>query len=61
VDDRYESELAQSERVLDDVDRALVRLGEGSYDACERCGAPILDAELDADPTLRLCVRCSAS
>jgi DnaK suppressor protein len=59
VEERYESELAHSERVLDDVDRALVRLSDGSYDACERCGAPILDAELSAEPTLRLCVRCA--
>jgi DnaK suppressor protein len=59
VEERYQSELDHSERVLDDVDRALVRLSEGSYEACERCGAPILDTELGADPTLRLCVRCS--
>ena len=55
MEERYESELAQSERVLDDVDRALERLSEGSYDSCEICGAPILGADLAADPTRRVC------
>jgi DnaK suppressor protein len=59
VEERYQSELDHSEKVLDDVDRALVRLSEGSYESCERCGAHISDTELEADPTLRLCVRCS--
>jgi RNA polymerase-binding transcription factor DksA len=55
VEERYESELAQSARVLDDVDRALERLSEGTYDSCQQCGAPILDADLSADPTRRVC------
>jgi RNA polymerase-binding transcription factor DksA len=55
VEERYESELARSTRVLDDVDRALERLSEGSYGSCETCGTPILPADLAADPTRRLC------
>ena len=55
MEERYESELAQSTRVLDAIDRALERLSEGSYDSCENCGAPILDADLTADPTRRVC------
>jgi RNA polymerase-binding transcription factor DksA len=55
VEERYESELAQSTRVLDDVDRALERLSEGSYGSCETCGAPILGAHLADDPTRRVC------
>ena len=39
VEERYESELAQSAQVLDDVDRALERLSAGSYATCETCGA----------------------
>ena len=54
VDERYEAELAQSTRVLDDVDRALERLSEGTYGTCETCGAPILGADLAADPTRRV-------
>jgi DnaK suppressor protein len=55
VEERYESELAQSTRVLDDVDLALQRLTEGTYGSCETCGAPILGADLSADPTRRVC------
>ncbi len=55
VEERYESELAQSQQVLDDVDRALERLSAGSYESCEACGAPILPADLAVDPTRRVC------
>ncbi|HVA06373.1 MAG TPA: hypothetical protein VNG12_06505 [Acidimicrobiales bacterium] len=55
MEERYESELAQSARVLDDVDRALERLGDGSYESCEVCSAPIRPTDLSADPTRRLC------
>jgi hypothetical protein len=55
VEERYEFELAQSARVLDNVDRALERLSEGAYGSCATCGAPILGADLAADPTRRLC------
>jgi DnaK suppressor protein len=55
VEERYEDDLARSQRVLDDVDRALERLSEGSYGSCETCGAPVLGADLAADPTRRVC------
>ena len=55
MEERYESELAQSALVLDDVDRALVRLSDGTYATCENCGAPIDEADLASDPTRRLC------
>jgi RNA polymerase-binding transcription factor DksA len=55
MEERYESELAQSAAVLDGVDRALERLSEGTYGSCETCGAPILGADLAADPTRRRC------
>ena len=55
MEERYEDDLAQSQRVLDDVDRALERLTEGTYGSCETCGAPIFGADLEADPTRRVC------
>jgi RNA polymerase-binding transcription factor DksA len=55
VEERYESELAQSAQVLDDVDRALERLSAGTYATCEDCGGTIDDADLAADPTRRTC------
>jgi RNA polymerase-binding transcription factor DksA len=51
----YRSMLSMAERVLDDVDRALAALDDGSYATCIRCGAAIADAELDADPTRQQC------
>jgi DnaK suppressor protein len=55
MEERYESELAQSTRVLNDVDRALTRLSDGSYGSCEVCGEPIPDLDLSVDPTRRFC------
>jgi DnaK suppressor protein len=59
VEERYESELAQSALVLDNVDHALERLSAGSYATCEQCGQSIDDADLAIDPTRRTCVACS--
>jgi RNA polymerase-binding transcription factor DksA len=55
VEERYESELAQSAQVLDDVDRALERLSAGTYATCENCGGSIDDSDLAANPTRRTC------
>jgi len=55
VEERYETDLAHSEQVLNDVDRALERLSQGSYGSCETCDAPILGADLAVDPTRRVC------
>jgi RNA polymerase-binding transcription factor DksA len=55
VEERYESELTRAATVLDGVDRALERLSEGTYGQCETCGAPLLDADLEQDPTRTLC------
>jgi RNA polymerase-binding transcription factor DksA len=55
VEERYESELALSARVLDDVDHALARLSEGTYGTCETCGTALPDDLLSADPVRRTC------
>jgi DnaK suppressor protein len=55
VEERYESELTRSSCVLDGVDRALERLSAGTYGQCETCGAPIVEADLERDPTRSLC------
>jgi DnaK suppressor protein len=44
-----------------DVERALTKFEEGTYGICDRCGATITDARLEARPASVLCVRCSAS
>ena len=55
MEERYESELARSASVLEGVERALERLSEGTYGQCEACGEPVLDADLERDPTRRMC------
>ena len=40
------------------VERALVRIDEGTYGICSRCGAKIAEARLDAMPTAELCITC---
>lgn len=41
---------------LDAIDRALVRLDEGTYGRSVRSGVPIPDARLEADPAAELTV-----
>ena len=53
--EEYERILADAEQLLDAVDRALVRIREGTYRTCEACGQPIGDERLVAEPTTRLC------
>lgn len=44
---------------LEDIDRALVKIGEGSYGRCDDCGNEIEGARLEALPAAALCVDCS--
>ena len=41
------------------VDKALVRLDEGSYGQCEVCGKPIPEARLEVIPWAETCVACA--
>jgi DnaK suppressor protein len=41
---------------LDDVERALSRLDEGTYGLCEVCGNPISEARLEVMPATRFCI-----
>ena len=43
--------VAQITARLDAIERALDRLADGTYRACELCGAPIEPALLEADAT----------
>ena len=44
---------------LNDVQRALAKLDAGTYGVCERCGAEISDARLEAMPATRWCIACA--
>ena len=44
--------------LIDQVTRALGRIEDGTYGACERCGRPIDRARLKARPRTLLCMDC---
>jgi DnaK suppressor protein len=46
--------------MLEDVERALQKLDEGTYGVCDSCGAAIPTERLEARPWSVLCVDCSA-
>jgi DnaK suppressor protein len=54
--ERLAADLQES---LDDVEAALRRVAEGTYELCERCGKPIGEARLEAMPTARRCLDCA--
>ena len=41
---------------LDDVERALAKLDEGTYGTCETCGEAISEPRLEAMPATRFCI-----
>ena len=58
-----EIEYRLSERasqVVADIDQALLRMDEGSYGVCARCGRDIPERRLDAVPTARYDAECQA-
>lgn len=43
--------------LLNEVERALRKLDDGTYGTCEVCGERIADARLEAMPATRYCVQ----
>jgi len=43
-----------------DIDQALLRIKEGTYGICARCGKPIDERRLEAVPTARYDAECQA-
>ncbi len=50
-----------AERSLTDLQHALTRVADGTYDICEHCGGPISLARLEVRPETRLCIDCASS
>jgi len=50
---------AEAERA--EVAAALVRVGEGTYGVCVRCGRTIPAGRLEARPMATMCVDCAAA
>ena len=53
--------LDQVQAELDDVERALKRLDEGTYGRCEACSVDIGDERLAAVPAARFCLEHQAA
>ncbi len=54
-----DSSIDGIDKLLDEVERALSRLDDGTYGRCAACGAPIGDARLAEEPTALHCRDCS--
>ena len=52
--------IDQARGRLADLDRAIVRLREGTYGRCEICGQPIAPERLAARPVARTCSACAS-
>ena len=50
----------RSSQVVADIDQALLRMKEGNYGICTRCGEPINERRLEAVPTARYDAQCQA-
>ena len=48
-------------QMIADIDQALLRIKEGSYGICARCGKPIEERRLEALPTARYDAVCQAA
>ncbi|HEY1465832.1 MAG TPA: TraR/DksA C4-type zinc finger protein [Acidimicrobiales bacterium] len=56
---RVDALAAQARAHLDDLDRAMDRLADGTYAVCERCGSQIAAERLSARPAARTCIHCA--
>lgn len=54
--ERDTATMESVEAELDDVDRALQRLADGSYGTCTACGKPISAERLEALPATPFCI-----
>jgi RNA polymerase-binding transcription factor DksA len=62
--DGFEQELSLSllsnqEQALEEIDGALLRIGQGVFGQCEECRKAIARARLQALPYTRHCVACA--
>jgi DnaK suppressor protein len=51
----------RSSQVVADIDQALLRIKEGTYGICARCGKPIDERRLEALPTARYDAACQTA
>ncbi|WP_068829158.1 TraR/DksA family transcriptional regulator [Pseudomonas sp. BMS12] len=58
-DEVLQALLAEAEAGLRQVGLARLRLAEGTYGQCQRCGEPIEPARLQALPAAECCLACA--
>jgi DnaK suppressor protein len=51
---------AQARAAIEDIDRAVAKIHDGTYGQCDSCGNPIPKERLKALPYAALCVRCKS-
>jgi len=44
--------------LLKKIEKALLRIDDGTFGVCERCEEPIAPKRLEARPVTTLCIRC---
>jgi DnaK suppressor protein len=61
VNQEIEYRLSEREsQLVADIDQALLRIDEGTYGTCARCGKEIPERRLEALPTARYDAECQA-
>jgi RNA polymerase-binding transcription factor DksA len=60
-DESLEGQAALIGREIASVNRALLRIEQGSYGECVRCGNQISAKRLEARPEAALCIGCASS
>jgi len=59
VDREVDESLEENaEQIGREIEAALVRIDDGTYGTCDRCGKPIPEERLQAVPYATLCVEC---
>lgn len=58
-DASLEAQAALVAREIASVNRALLRIENGTYGECVRCGAAIAPKRLEARPQAALCISCA--
>ena len=52
--------IHQGEHHLGEIEAARMKVADGRFGLCERCGQPISVARLDALPVARTCIACAS-
>jgi DnaK suppressor protein len=52
--------LESNKSILDQIEAAIERIEDGTYDRCEECGGKIPKTRLEAIPYAALCIHCAS-